>query len=103
MEGLPEIPNGILEAFLDVVPVILFELPLAVPTLFLCLFLIYYVSRSQSNAVVSGAEAMIGQVATITTYRDQLGEYGKMWLEPSDLLVKLAQEGGSFRSYNAKA
>ncbi len=41
-------------------------------TLFLCLFLIYYVLRSQSNTVVSGAEAMIGQVATITTYRDQL-------------------------------
>ena len=38
----------------------------------------------------------------LTTYRDQLGEYGKMWLEPSDLLVKLAQNGGTFKSYQAK-
>ncbi len=36
----------------------------------------------------------------LTTYRDNLGDYGKMWLEPSQLLVKLAQEGGSFKSYN---
>jgi len=35
----------------------------------------------------------------LTAYRDQLGDYGKMWLEPSDLLVKLAQEGGSFKNY----
>ena len=35
----------------------------------------------------------------LTTYRDQLGDYGKMWLEPSELLVKLAQEGGSFKNY----
>jgi len=38
----------------------------------------------------------------LTTYRDQLGDYGKMWLEPSDLLVKLAQSGGTFKSYKAK-
>jgi 3-hydroxyacyl-CoA dehydrogenase len=31
-----------------------------------------------------------------------LGDYGKMWLEPSDLLVKLAQSGGTFKSYKAK-
>jgi len=35
----------------------------------------------------------------LTAYRDQLGDYGKMWLEPSDLLVKLAQDGGSFKNY----
>ena len=35
----------------------------------------------------------------LTAYRDQLGDYGKMWLEPSDLLVKLAQDGGSFKNF----
>ena len=38
-------------------------------------------------------------VDKLSTYRDRLGDYGKMWLEPSNLLVKLAQQGGSFKTY----
>ena len=35
----------------------------------------------------------------LTTYRDKLGEYGKTWLQPSDLLVKLAQENSTFAKF----
>lgn len=35
----------------------------------------------------------------LVTYRDQLGDYGDMWLQPSDLLISLAKDGGTFKHY----
>lgn len=38
----------------------------------------------------------------LCTYRDQLGEYGEMWLQPSDLLVNLAKNGANFSEFKHK-
>ena len=35
----------------------------------------------------------------LVTYGDQLGDYGDMWLQPSDLLISLAKDGGTFKHY----
>ncbi|CAD5272145.1 3-hydroxyacyl-CoA dehydrogenase [Alteromonas sp. 38] len=38
-------------------------------------------------------------VDKLSTYAERLGDYGKMWLQPSDLLIKLAQERSSFAKF----
>ncbi|MBQ4830205.1 enoyl-CoA hydratase/isomerase family protein [Alteromonas sp. MMG017] len=40
-----------------------------------------------------------GIVDKLSTYAERLGDYGKMWLQPSDLLIKLAQERSSFAKF----
>lgn len=45
-------------------------------------------------------EVGLGEIVDkLTTYADKLGDYGKMWLQPSDLLIKLAQERSSFAKF----
>ena len=36
-------------------------------------------------------------------YRDQLGDYGKMWLNPSPLLTEIAESNGKFSTYKKGA
>jgi len=38
-------------------------------------------------------------VDKLSTYAEKLGDYGKMWLQPSDLLIKLAQARSSFAKF----
>ncbi|WOI39244.1 3-hydroxyacyl-CoA dehydrogenase NAD-binding domain-containing protein [Alteromonas sp. CI.11.F.A3] len=45
-------------------------------------------------------EVGLGEIVDkLSTYAERLGDYGKMWLQPSDLLIKLAQERSSFAKF----
>ncbi|WP_218419335.1 3-hydroxyacyl-CoA dehydrogenase NAD-binding domain-containing protein [Alteromonas lipotrueae] len=45
-------------------------------------------------------EVGLGEIVDkLSTYAEKLGDYGKMWLQPSDLLIKLAQERSSFAKF----
>ena len=45
-------------------------------------------------------EVGLGEIVDkLSTYAEKLGDYGKMWLQPSDLLIKLAQERSSFSKF----
>ena len=45
-------------------------------------------------------EVGLGEIVDkLSTYAARLGDYGKMWLQPSDLLIKLAQERSSFAKF----